>query len=218
MSDMFSVIAHQMDSEKEQLEGSRARIAATKRLQRRFSSYLSKAQSSAELDQRMATIEKKALIYVKEACAEHGYDKHESLSKEVIAELRKQAEAVATGDTYQQEQVKLPSADASGLGSEGSPKIDKKQVPAGGLDAIDVKSERHPLEHQNAKDGPDYKDLRHDGPKTADPTGGPREQVDADKAMQPEHSVAPNTDTWSDKGTQADGVTSSVESKWDVLS
>jgi hypothetical protein len=215
MSDMFSIIANTMDQENEREEGNRARIASTKRLERRFLSYLKKATSTDELDQRIAMIEQPARKAVKNACEEHCYSRPEELYGEVIASLREAAQP-ETGDTYQQERESLPSADASGLGSEGSPKIDKGKVPADGLDPIDVKSVQHPLTNQSVKDVPEYGD-RHDGPADADPTDSPRTTVDADSPMQPELTNGPNTDTWSDKGTQADPVTSHVEAKWSVL-
>ncbi len=115
--------------------------------------------------------------------------------------------SVETGDTYTQETVSLPKADNSGVGSEGSPKIDKGKVPEGGLKAIDVPSKQHPVETQDlGSDTPDYwKDL----PGVSE-TG---KSIDADKPLQPEHNTAPNTDTWS--GTE--GLASPVTSKWYVL-
>lgn len=213
MTGMFEVVASTMDAEHERLEGNRARIAATKRLEKRFLKYLSKAESEGEMNARLGLIEKPALAIVKSACEEHGYDNMETLHTEVLTALVKRA--VETGDSYTQETVDLPKADQTGLG-EPSPKIDKKDVPNGGLSAIDVPSAAHPSETQNVSDTTEYGD-RHDGPAVADPTKSPRETVDADTATQPEFHAAPNTDTWSDKGTQAEPVTSSVEAQWSVL-
>ena len=127
------------------------------------------------------------------------------------------AAEVETGDTFSQESVDLPAADESGLGSEGSPKIDKGKVPGdmagneGGLKPIDVPSKQHPSEMQDlGKDTPDYwSDLP--GPSE---TG---KSIDADSPLQPEFNVAPNTDTWSGTDGQADPVTSAVLSKWVVI-
>ena len=259
MSGMFEVIANTMNEEADLNEGNRARIAATKRLERRFARYLSKASSPSELEQRIAMIDKDAREIVVDACSEHRYAKVDSLYMEILANLRKQANGScvecqgdndtdqcvcsscqekpeirekyldkessfrtaadpAMGDTYTQKRVKLPTGDETALGTKGSPEINKDKVPDGGLDTIAVPSVRHPSEQQNVTDTPDYDDLRHDGPKVADPTGGPREQVNAEKPMQPEFTPGPNTDTWSDKGTQTKPVTtSSVEAKWDVV-
>lgn len=215
MSDMFSVIASTMDDEHERNEGSRARIAATKRLEKRFLAYLSKASDATELDHRLAMIEAPAMKIVESACAEHRYAHPAKMFNEVVAALRAQAADVPTGDTYESERIDLGAND-SGLQDEGSPKINMEKVPEGGLDPIEVPSVRHPLERQNIRDVPEYGD-RHDGPEVADPTKGPRERVDAGEPMQPEHHVAPRTDTWSDKGNQASPVTSSVEPHWTVL-
>lgn len=219
MTGMFEVVASTMDAEQERLEGNRARIAATKRLEKRFLKYLSKAESEGEMKARLGLIEKPARAIVKSACEEHRYDNSETLYSEILSSLVKRA--VETGDTYTQETVDTPKASpdesfASGLDREPSPKTDKKDVPSGGLSAVDVPSAAHPSETQSVADTPEYGD-RHDGPENPDPTKSPREQVDADAAMQPELHAAPNTDTWSDKGTQAEPVTSSVEAQWSVL-
>ncbi len=116
--------------------------------------------------------------------------------------------AVEDGDSYTQETVSLPAADDSGLGSEGSPEIDKGKVPESGLSAIDVPSKRHPSETQ---------DLGQENPADyAAALPGPSEtgkSVDADTAMQPEFNAAPDTSTWSGTEGQANPVTSN----WQVV-
>lgn len=132
-----------------------------------------------------------------------------------VADHQKTAEPVAV-DGYQQETVDL-GASKDGTDGNPSPKMDSKQVPDDGLDVIDVKSVRHPLENQSVTDKPDYTDLRHDGPEVADPTDDTvRHRVNADDPIQPEFNKGPHTDTWSGEGGQANPVTSSVESKWFV--
>jgi len=105
---------------------------------------------------------------------------------------------------YQSETVNLPSADASGLGGP-SPKIDKGT--AGGQSAIDVGSVRNKLDVQDLTENGnfDYTDA------AVDPTSPLRKTIDADKPLQPEFNVAPNTKTFGDQKNQADPVTSSVK-------
>lgn len=112
------------------------------------------------------------------------------------------ASEVETGDSYQGERMKMPSADETGLGSEGSPKIDTERVPAGGLDAVDVDSKRNELTHQSVEDTANYDS------KDFDPESPVRTRVDADKAMQPEYTKGPKTQTWTGTEGQADAVTS----------
>jgi hypothetical protein len=120
---------------------------------------------------------------------------------------------VEDGDTYDQERVDLPKADKSGLSDVGSPKIDKSKVPGGmdgndtGLSPIDVPSKQHPVEQQDL--GVDTPDYWSELPDPSD-TG---KRVDADTPMQPEHHVAPRTDTW----TGTEGQAQAVTSKWIVL-
>lgn len=114
-----------------------------------------------------------------------------------------------SGDSYQHERVELPSSE-TGLGSEGSPKIDKAKSgdqTGWNLEPIDVGSKRHQLEHQDATDAAEYNNA------DFDPSNPVRERIDADSPLQPEHNVADNTKTWSDVGTQAQPVTS----KWKLL-
>lgn len=120
------------------------------------------------------------------------------------------AEDDRSGDSYQHERVDLPTADASGLGDTGAVPTDKSKSgdqTGWNLEPIDVDSQRHPLEHQDAPDRAEYNST------DFDPSSPTRERVDADTAMQPEFTSAPNTETWSDAGTQASPVTS----KWSLL-
>lgn len=110
---------------------------------------------------------------------------------------------------YQHETVKLPSADASGLGSEASPKIDKGT--AGGLKAIDVDSVRNKLDVQ-AMD----KDVKWDA-KDVNPSSPLRKTIDADKSLT-QDPVGENTKTFGDQKNQADPVTSSAKlDNWMVV-
>jgi hypothetical protein len=105
---------------------------------------------------------------------------------------------------YQSETVNLPSADASGLGSEASPKIDKGT--AGGLEAIDVGSVRNKLEVQDLTENGsfDYSDA------AVDPSSPLRKRIDADKSLT-QDPVGENTKTFGDQKNQADPVTSSAK-------
>lgn len=117
---------------------------------------------------------------------------------------------VETGDSYASETIDLGES-KDGVSDVGSPKIDKGKVPAGGLSAIDVPSKRNNLEHQDATDRADY---------TAgdfDPQNGVTDRIDADTALQPEHNVADDTQTWTGTEGQADPVTSAVLAKWSVV-
>lgn len=119
--------------------------------------------------------------------------------------------ALADGDSYQSDTVSLPSADASGLGSEGSPSIDKSKVPADGLKAIDVDSVRNRLESQDASDPADY------NAADFDPSSPLRDRIDADKPLMGEHTVGEHTKTFGDQKNQADPVTSAKLANWLVV-
>lgn len=103
---------------------------------------------------------------------------------------------------YQSETVNLPSADASGLGSEASPKIDKGT--AGGLEPIDVGSVRNKLNVQDIS-----KDVKYDAAEI-DPSSPLRKTIDADKSLT-QDPVGQNTKTFGDQKNQADPVTSSAK-------
>jgi hypothetical protein len=139
-------------------------------------------------------------------------EKDESDDMDVTAAV-KWAVEVDTGDTFWSERVDLPKADASGLSSEGTPKIDKGRVPKDGLSAVDVPSSAHPSEMQDVAEKADY-DTQTDQGANAKPdsTKAPVERVKADTPMQPEHHKAPRTKTWN--GTE--GLASPVTSKWAV--
>jgi len=114
--------------------------------------------------------------------------------------------APETGDSYQSETVSLPTADDSGLGSEGSPKIDKgKSGDNAGwsLEPIDVGSKRHQLENQDASARADYNS------DDFDPSSPVRDRVDADSPIggRSELESADGTKTWTGTGGQADPVT-----------
>jgi hypothetical protein len=127
----------------------------------------------------------------------------------------KTAAGVETGDSYATETVDLPKSDGTGLGGP-SPKIDKG--PSGtnlgwDLEPIDVPSNRHPNDKQQIHQTPEYKA---DLPGASD-TGV---TIDASTPLQPEHNVAPNTETWT--GTdeqlgQQNPVTSAKLAQWTVL-
>lgn len=145
-------------------------------------------------------------------CAEcHGGKKEASVKPYAYAGFDWEhvaAEDDRSGDSYQHERVDLPSSE-TGLG-EPSPKIDKGKSgdqTGWNLEPIDVDSQKHPLTHQDAPQRAEYNST------DFDPSSPTRERVDADKAMQPEFTTAPNTETWSDAGTQASPVTS----KWHLL-
>ena len=118
-----------------------------------------------------------------------------------------------TGDSYSQESVDLPTADASGLADVGSPKIDKSKSgdhTGWDLPDIEVPSNRNQKEEQSAPERADYNS------EDFDPSNPVRERVDADSPMQPEFNVAPNTETWTGTESQAAPVTSSV-AKWSIV-
>jgi hypothetical protein len=118
---------------------------------------------------------------------------------------------VETGDSYQSETVSLPTADESGLGSEGSPKIDKGKSgdhTGWSLDPIDVKSERHRLEKQDVATKADYNN------PDFDPSSPVRERQDATKATDPQNSGP--TKSWTGTEGQAEPVTSKLR-KWTVV-
>lgn len=111
---------------------------------------------------------------------------------------------------YQHATEDLPSADASGLGSEGSPKIDKGN--AEGLKPIDVDSVRNKLDNQDVTEPADYND------SDFDPSSPLRDRIDADTAIQPEFNVGEHTKTFGEGiGTQADPVTSAKLANWLVV-
>jgi hypothetical protein len=137
-------------------------------------------------------------------------EKDESDDMDVTAAV-KWAVEVDTGDTFWSERVDLPKADASGLSSEGTPKIDKGRVPKDGLSAVDVPSSAHPSEMQDVAEKADY-DTQTDQGANAKPdsTKAPVERVKADTPMQPEHHKAPRTKTWN--GTEGLGLARHVRS------
>ena len=110
---------------------------------------------------------------------------------------------------YQHATESLPSADASGLGSEGSPKIDKGN--AEGLKPIDVGSVRNRLESQDASEPADY------NAADFDPSSPLRDRIDADKPLMGEHTVGEHTKTFGDQKNQADPVTSAKLANWLVV-
>ena len=120
---------------------------------------------------------------------------------------------VETGDSYQSERVDLGES-KDGVSDVGSPKIDKSKSgdeTGWDLKPIDVNSERHQLEHQDATDRADY---------TAgdfDPQNSVTDRIDADKPLQPEHNVGDSTETWTGTEGLASPVTSAVVAKWSVL-
>lgn len=120
------------------------------------------------------------------------------------------AEDDRSGDSYQHERESLPSSDGTGLGDTGAVPTDKSKSgneTGWNLKPIDVDSQKHQLKHQDAPERADYNSA------DFDPSSPVRERVDADTAMQPEFTTGPNTETWSDAGTQASPVTS----KWTLL-
>lgn len=121
----------------------------------------------------------------------------------------KTAAGVDTGDTYTQETVDLPKADDSGLSEDPSPKMDSASAGDENHTSqkpIDIPSTRHNPEVQDITDPADYT-------ATLETPSGVAKRVDADSPMQPEHHVAPGTDSWTGTKDQANPVTS----KWKVL-
>ena len=115
------------------------------------------------------------------------------------------------GDSYQSETVDLPTADNTGLGSEGSPEIDKGNSgdeTGWSTSPIDAKSVRNKLVNQNVADPADY------NAADFDPDSKVRTRVNPDTAMQSEHNVAPNTKTW----TGTEGQATPVTSKYEIVS
>jgi hypothetical protein len=120
------------------------------------------------------------------------------------------AEDDRSGDSYQHERESLPTSDGTGLGDTGAVPTDKSKSgdqTGWNLEPIDVDSQRHQLEHQDAPDRAEYNN------EDFDPSSPVRERVDADTPMQPEYTTGPDTQTWSDASTQASPVTS----KWSLL-
>lgn len=120
------------------------------------------------------------------------------------------AEDDRSGDSYQHERESLPESDGTGLGDTGAVPTDRSKSgdqTGWNLEPIDVDSQRHQLEHQDAPQRAEYNN------EDFDPSNPVRERVDADKPMQPEFTSGPDTQTWSDAGTQASPVTS----KWSLL-
>jgi len=117
------------------------------------------------------------------------------------------------GDGYASERVDLPKADADGLGDTGAVPTDRSKSgdhTGWDLPPIEVPSNKHQKEEQSAEDRAEYNS------EDFDPSNPIRDRVDADAPIQPEFNVAPNTETWSDVGTQAAPVTSKV-AKWSVV-
>lgn len=115
-----------------------------------------------------------------------------------------------SGDSYQGEREELPTSDGTGLGDTGAVPTDLSSSgdqTGWNLEPIDVHSEKHQLTHQDATDRAEYND------SDFDPSNPVRERVDAEAPMQPEYTNGPDTQTWSDKSTQAAPVTS----KWKLL-
>ena len=117
-------------------------------------------------------------------------------------------------DSYQGERESLPTSDGTGLGDTGAVPTDRSKSgdqTGWNLEPIDVDSQKHQLEHQDAPQRAEYNN------EDFDPSNPVRERVDADKAMQPEFTKAPNTETWSgDKGDSL-GQQAPVTSKWHLL-
>ena len=115
-----------------------------------------------------------------------------------------------SGDSYQHERETLPESDGTGLGDTGAVPTDRSKSgdqTGWNLEPIDVDSQRHQLEHQDAEDRAEY------NAADFDPSNPVRERVDAGTPMQPEYTNGPDTQTWSDKSTQQAPVTS----KWKLL-
>lgn len=163
--------------------------------------------------------------YKDDNCAEHG-EEATSAAKGGVGNLHKDGPetpleraqrdaatktAVETGDTYTQETVDLPKADESGLSDEPSgPSMDSASAGDENHTSqkpIDIPSTRHNPEVQDITDHADYT-------KALDTPSGVAKRVDADTPMQPEHHVAPDTQTWNGTKDQATPVTS----KWKVIS
>ncbi len=130
------------------------------------------------------------------------------------------AEPLDEGDHYLQTRESLPAAGPSGLGTEGSPKIDKSRVPKDGLKPIDIPSVADPLTVQSVQELTTGDRLKNDmGDR--DPASPIRTFVDAQSPMQPEHTFGDHTDTWTGMGGQTDAVTdtslNTVSSKWKVV-
>lgn len=120
------------------------------------------------------------------------------------------AEDDRSGDSYQHERESLPESDGTGLGDTGAVPTDRSKSgdqTGWNLEPIDVGSQKHQLEKQDAPQRAEYNN------EDFDPGNPVRERVDADKAMQPEFTNGPDTQTWSDSSTQAAPVTS----KWSLL-
>lgn len=145
-------------------------------------------------------------------CAECHGGKEASVKPYVYQDFdwEKVAAEADYSDSYQGERESLPTSDGTGLGDTGAVPTDRSKSgdqTGWNLEPIDVDSQKHQLEHQDAPQRAEYNN------EDFDPSNPVRERVDADKAMQPEFTKAPNTETWSDAGTQASPVTS----KWSLL-
>lgn len=237
MTGVFEVVAKQMDDEAERNEGTRARIAAKARVEERFAKYISAGTTKEERADRLSFVAAHVRQVVGEVAEEYGYEKVAELHQEMLQHLaggafcddckkfqcecgdddsedtkESSTKTADHGDSYHTETVDLGTTTSDEAWSqEGSPAINKSQVPEDGLDAIDVPSKRHPTEQQSVTKAPTAEELA-----TADHAESDvATRVDADTPMQPEFTQGEGG-TWSGTDGQATPVTSSVEAKWSV--